>query len=193
MKTIGLTGGIGSGKSVVAGLLETLGFPVYDSDREAKRITSTSPLIRERLSERFGPEIYNGERLNKILLSSLLFCNGKNLKFANSVIHPEVMNDFLKWKEQYQACCLTIVESAILFESGFDKAVDVKISVSAPLEIRIERVQKRDGVLRESVLAKIRNQITEEERNIKSDYVIINDNCRAILPQVEFILKKLGC
>jgi dephospho-CoA kinase len=193
VKIVGLTGGIGSGKSVVAGLLKTLGFPVYDSDREAKRLTSTSPVIRERLSERFGPEIYEKGTLNKILLSSLLFCNGKNLKFANSVIHPEVMKDFLTWKEQYQTCCLTVVESAILFESGFDKAVDVKISVSAPLDLRIERVQKRDEVLRESVLARIHNQMTEEERNGKADYIIINDNCRAILPQIEYILEKLGC
>jgi dephospho-CoA kinase len=193
VKTIGLTGGIGSGKSVVAGLLATWGFPVYDSDREAKRIMSISPVVRKRLSERFGQEIYKKGALNKILLSSLLFCNKKNLKFANSVIHPEVMKDFLKWRECYQSCGLTIVESAILFESGFDKAVDVKISVSAPLEIRIERVQKRDGVLRESILDRIRNQMTEEERNEKSDYVIINDDFQAILPQVECILKRLNC
>ncbi|MDR2086300.1 MAG: dephospho-CoA kinase [Dysgonamonadaceae bacterium] len=193
MLIVGLTGGIGSGKSVVAGLFETLGFPVYDSDREAKRITATSPVIRNRLSERFGPEIYSENTLNKILLSSLLFGNEKNLKFANSVIHPEVMKDFLQWTEQHQGCRLTIVESAILFESGFDKRVDIKISVSAPLELRIERVQRRDGATKEAVLARISNQMAEEERNGKSDYIIINDNCRAILPQVEKILNELAC
>jgi dephospho-CoA kinase len=192
MITIGLTGGIGSGKSIVAGLLKTFGFPVYDSDHEAKRIMATSPVVRERLSERWGQEIYSGEKLNKILLSSLLFCNEKNLKFANSVIHPEVMKDFLHWLEQYQVCYLTILESAILFESGFDKAVDVKINVSAPLEIRIERVQKREGVTREAVWARIRNQMTDAERCYKSDYTIINDNYRAVLPQVENIVNKLG-
>jgi dephospho-CoA kinase len=192
-KIIGLTGGIGSGKSVVARLLENLGFPVYDSDREAKRITATSPVVRKRLSERFGPEIYKKKALNKKLLSHLLFNNENNLKFANSVIHPEVMSDFLQWLTQYQCYSFAVIESAILFESGFDKSVDACISVSAPLEMRIKRAQQRDGATQESIRARTRNQMTEEERNRKSDYIIINDDYRAILPQVESIVRKLDC
>jgi dephospho-CoA kinase len=192
MKIIGLTGGIGSGKSMVARLLETLGFPVYDSDREAKRITATSPAVRKSLSERFGPEIYEKETLNKILLSHLLFNNENNLKFANSVIHPEVMNDFLQWQARNQNYSLTVIESAILFESGFDKSVDIRINVSAPLDTRIKRVQQRDAATQESIRARIRNQMTEDERNRKSDYIIINDDYRAILPQVENIVRKLN-
>jgi dephospho-CoA kinase len=191
MMTIGLTGGIGSGKSMIAKLFETMGIPVYDSDAEAKKIISTSLFIRERLSEQFGPEIYPKGILNKTLLASLLFGNKKNLNFVSSVVHPEVQKDFIRWKEMQKDRSLVIIESAILFESGFDRGVDVSISVSAPCEIKIERTQKRDNLSREAVLNRMNSQMPEEERNKKSDYVIINDNCRAVLPQIEAILNKL--
>jgi dephospho-CoA kinase len=192
MKTIGLTGGIGSGKSVVARLFETMNIPVYDSDREAKKITSGSGFVRTCLIEHFGQEIYPKGVLNKKLLASLIFGNEKSLKFVNSIIHPEVQKDFIRWKEQWEDRSLVVIESAILFESGFDRGVDVSITVSAPLEIRTERVQKRDETPREAIFDRMRNQMTEEERNRKSGYVIINDNYQAILPQVENILEKLN-
>jgi dephospho-CoA kinase len=192
MKIIGLTGGMGSGKSIVARFLEYREIPVYDSDKEAKRIISDSPLIHKLLVEKFGEEIYVNEKLNKILLSYLLFHNEKNLKFANSVIHPEVKKDFIQWKAQFQAKPFTVIETAILFESGFDKDVDLVINIAAPRELRIERVQKRDKLTRESILYRMRNQLTEEERKKKADYTIINDNYQAILPQIENILSKLN-
>jgi dephospho-CoA kinase len=192
MKTIGLTGGIGSGKSIVAKFLEYREIPVYDSDREAKRIISDSPVVRKLLVKKFGEEIYINGKLNKTLLSHLLFRNEKNLKFADSVIHPEVKKDFIQWKAQFQEKPFTVIETAILFESGFDKEVDVIINVSAPLELRIERVQKRDKLTRESILYRMQNQFTEEERMEKANYTIINDNNQAILPQIENILRKLN-
>jgi dephospho-CoA kinase len=192
MITIGLTGGIGSGKSTVARLLETMDIPVYDSDREAKKIVSESEFVKNSLSGRFGPEIYLKGVLNKTLLSFLLFGNENNLKFANAIIHPEVRKDFIHWKKQREDKPFAVIESAILFESGFDKCVDVIVTVSAPPEIRIERAQKRDKVSSDEVLNRIKTQMPEEERNKKSTYVIVNDNYRPILPQVEDILKKLN-
>jgi dephospho-CoA kinase len=192
MITIGLTGGIGSGKSVVARLFETMNIPVYDSDKEAKKILSNSEFVKRGLSERFGEDIYLNGMLNKTLLSFLLFSNEKNLKFANAIIHPEVQKDFIHWTKQREDKSFVVIESAILFESGFDKCVDVIICVSAPLEIRIERTQKRDGLNLEAVLNRVKNQVSEEERNKKSAYVIINDNYQPVLPQVENIIKKLS-
>jgi dephospho-CoA kinase len=192
MITIGLTGGIGSGKSVVAKLFETMDIPVYDSDKEAQKITSTSDYVKKCLSEHFGTKIYSKEILNKKLLSSLIFGNEKNLKFANSIIHPEVQKDFIQWKTKWEDKSYVVIESAILFETGFDKGVDVCISVSAPLEIRIARTQKRDKISLESVLNRINSQMPEEEKNKKAAYIIFNDNYQAILPQVENILKKLN-
>jgi len=192
MKTIGLTGGIGSGKSVVSKLLETMGIPVYDSDKEAKRITSNSLVIQELLSKRFGSKLYPDGELNKSLLASLIFSNEENLKFVNAIIHPEVQKDFINWKKLHSNYSFVVVESAILFESGFDKIVDITINVSAPLEKRIKRVQKRDLSNRESILNRMNNQMSEEERIQKSNHTIINDDCQALLPQAEYLLKQLN-
>jgi dephospho-CoA kinase len=191
MKIIGLTGGIGSGKSTVARLFEILGIPVYNTDEEAKRITSSSSTVKQALSDRFGTKLYPDGRLDKELFSSLIFNNEENLRYANAVIHPEVKKDFLMWTEQYRTIPFVAVESAILFESGMDEMSDVTINVSSPLETRIERVQKRDHLSRESVLNRINNQMSEEERIAKSDYTIKNDGCSAILPQIENRLKVL--
>jgi dephospho-CoA kinase len=192
MKIIGLTGGIGSGKSVVAKLFETMGIPVYDTDKEAKRITSTSLLIRECLSKKFGQELYQDGQLNKSLLASLIFENKENLNYVNAIVHPEVQKDFVCWKEQYKNSRCIAIESAILFESGFDKITDVSINVSAPLEKRIERIQMRDQINRKDILNRIENQMSEDERIRKADYTIMNDDCQALLPQVKKTLKQIN-
>jgi len=192
MKTIGLTGGIGSGKSVVSKILETMDIPVYDSDKEAKKITSNSSIIQDCLSKKFGTELYCEGKLNKSLLASLIFSNKENLKFVNAAIHPEVKKDFLRWKELHKNIPFVVMESAILFESSFDKMADITINVSAPFEKKIERVQKRDLSNRESILNRMNNQMSEEERKNKSDYTIINDDNQALLPQVEYLLKQLN-
>jgi dephospho-CoA kinase len=194
LKTIGLTGGIGSGKSIAARILETMGVPLYRSDEEAKRLTNTSPVIRKALTARFGDKLFAGESLDKPLLASLIFTDKENLQFVNSVIHPVVFNDFLQWKQQQELLSqpFIAIESAILFESGLDGAVDVIFLVSAPLETRIARVEKRDQINRASVLNRIRSQQSEEERIARSDYVLINDGLQALLPQIENSLKKLS-
>jgi len=191
MKVLGITGGMGSGKSVVSQLLEMMDIPVYDSDREAKRVMDSSPLIWEKLLVRFGEKIYEQGILNKPLLASLIFNNPEHLAYVNSVVHPEVYNDFLVWKEQQTGKPWVGVESAILFESGFNQGVDKCICISAPLETRIQRVQKKSGLNRESVLDRIHNQITEEERNRLADFILVNDDKQSVLFQIENLIEQL--
>jgi dephospho-CoA kinase len=191
MKVIGITGGIGSGKSVVSQLLEVWEIPVYNSDREAKRITGSSGVIREKLSAKFGPGLYRSGALNKEMLASLIFNNPDYLAFVNSVIHPEVFRDFFEWKEKQPGKAFVGIESAILFESHFDKSVDISIAISAPLETKIRRVQQREKINRESVLNRISNQMSEEERNHLANYVIVNDDVEGLIPQIENLFEAL--
>lgn len=192
MKSIGLTGGLGSGKSVISKLLKIMDVPVYDSDSEAKKLMNTSSYIKEKLVEKFGTSIYKNGILEKKILASLIFNNQENIQYVNSVVHPEVYRDFLLWQKQYAGKCFVAIESAILFESGFDKESDVIINVSAPLELRVQRAEKRDRINRKQILNRIENQTSEEYRNFKSDYTIINNDIEALIPQVENILKVLS-
>ncbi|MDR2622927.1 MAG: dephospho-CoA kinase [Dysgonamonadaceae bacterium] len=191
MKIIGLTGGIGSGKSTVSRVLEVLGIPVYEADTESKRLVDTSPYIREQLVDAFGSQLYKNGELDKAMLASLIFGNKENLQYVNSVIHPAVFDDFRHWTERQMQSRVVVIESAILFDSGFDKTVDVTVNVSAPLEIRIRRVGERDKVSRKSIEERINSQMPEEERNRLSDYTIINDEIHALLPQVGNLLNYL--
>ena len=190
MKVVGITGGIGSGKSVVSKILETMEIPVYNSDAEAKKIMESSLFVREKLSKKFGNQLYFTGKLNKTLLAELIFNHSEYLTFVNSVIHPEVYKDFLEWKQKYVSFPILGIESAILFESGFDKYVDLSITVSAPLELRIKRLQKRESLDETTILNRIKNQMSEEERISKADYIIVNDDIQPVIPQVESILKE---
>jgi len=192
MKTIGLTGGIGSGKSTVSRLLEVMGIPVYTADTESKKLVNISPQIREQLTATFGSQLYKNGVLDKVMFASLIFGNTENLRYANSVIHPAVFEDFRHWAEQQAQSSFVVIESAILFDSGFNRSVDATVNVSAPLEVRIRRVEERDKVSRESIEARINSQMSEEERNRLSDYTIFNDERKALLPQVENLLNVLN-
>jgi dephospho-CoA kinase len=188
MKVIGLTGGIGSGKSTVSRLLNKMGIPVYIADAESKRLTESSPAIREKLTGRFGANLYADGKLNKSLLASLIFENEANLRFVNSVIHPEVRIDFERWKSQQTQSPVLVIETAILFESGFSDLVDVSVTVAAPEALRIRRLKLREGWSQESINARIQSQLPEEEKIRRSDYVIYNDDQQALIPQVEKLL-----
>lgn len=190
MIKIGITGGIGSGKSVIASLLELSGVPVYIADTESKRLTETSPVIREKLTALFGETLYKAERLDKKRLASLIFGNPERLKQVNAIIHPEVNRHFQAWAEK-QNTPLCAIESAILFESGFNRTVDVCLMVYAPMEVRIRRVLERDAVSREEVIRRIDSQLPDEVKKEKSDYVIFNDDRQALLPQVAAFLEDL--
>lgn len=144
MKTIGITGGIGSGKSYVSDILRReFGIPVYDCDKEAKRLTATDPDIRRRLIRLVGPEVFNGQELNKKLLADYLFANPENARKVNAIIHPAVQEDFKLWAGRQQKP-ITALESAILFESGFNGLVDKVILVDAPEDVRLKRAMLRD-------------------------------------------------
>ena len=191
MKIIGITGGMGSGKSVISKLLSIRGIPVYDTDSAAKRLNDTSALIRKKLSEKLGDELYAEGRLNRPLLASFIFQNPENLQFVNSVVHPEVNTDFLEWKSQ-QTAEIIAIESALLFESKLNRMVDVTVNVSAPMEIKIERIEKRNQWGREEIIARINNQISDDERNRLADFTIINDNRHSLLLQIEKLLKMIA-
>lgn len=190
MIKIGITGGIGSGKSVVAQLLSVHGIPVYIADDESKKLTNTSPVIRERLIHLFGPDIYTPEGLNKPALAKAIFGNKDLLLQVNQIIHPEVNKHFLTWSEhQQQHGCA--IESAILFESGFNKIVDVSLMVYAPFEIRIQRALQRDHSTEEALRKRIESQVSDEEKKLWADYIITNDGKQPLLPQVEKFLSQI--
>lgn len=190
MIKIGITGGIGSGKSVVASLLKISGIPVYIADIESKHLTATSLVIRKKLISLFGEELYTTEGLDKKQLASHIFGNPEYLKQVNEIIHPEVNRHFRMWVKQ-QKTPICAIESAILFESGFNQIVDTTLMVYAPKEIRIERALKRDTTSREEVICRIESQLSDEIKKEKSDYVIFNDGIRALLPQIVTFLANL--
>ncbi|MDR1738777.1 MAG: dephospho-CoA kinase [Candidatus Symbiothrix sp.] len=184
MKVLGITGGMGSGKSTVSQLLKINGMPVYNTDIVGAQLSNFSPVIRRQLTARYGDELYQTGVLNRPMLATLIFNRKEDMKFVNSVIHPEVQKHFEDWKTQHADKAWTGIESAILFESGFHLLVDQILLVTAPLELRIERVRKRDGLDRETILQRIRHQLPDEQKAFLSEYVLINDNQQAIIPQI---------
>jgi len=191
MIILGITGGIGSGKSTISSFLESAGIPVYIADDMAKQLTNTSPEIKKQLISHFGDDLFENNILNKNRLASIIFNNAENLKIANSIIHPVVLKDFKEWTKQHSQCKLLAQETAILFESGFNKTVDFTITVTAPQEIRINRVMNRSKLTREEILNRMASQLPEEEKCKKSDFVVYNDNKRAIIPQIENIIQQI--
>lgn len=181
---IGITGGIGSGKSVVSRLLEVMGVPVYISDTESKQITSTDPVIRKELCELVGESVFIDGRLNKPLLASYLFASTDHAQRVNGIIHPRVKDDFRRWTTEHPSAKIVGMESAILIESGFAGEVDVVVMVYAPMEIRVRRVLQRDCSSRELVLKRIESQMSDEEKRTQAAFTIVNDGETAIIPQV---------
>ncbi|MDR1402848.1 MAG: dephospho-CoA kinase [Tannerellaceae bacterium] len=187
MIKLGLTGGIGSGKSTVASLFDMAGVPVYIADTESKRLTNTSPVIRKGLIDLFGKDLYIDGALDKKRLASLIFNDKDNLNRVNAIIHPEVNRDFLQWVSGQQTSVCAI-ETAILFESGFDKSVDMSVMVYAPFELRIERAVTRDKAPYEEIIRRVHNQLPDEIKKERADFIIYNDDKQALIPQVEKLM-----
>lgn len=187
---IGITGGIGSGKSVVSRLLGVMGIPVYDSDSETKRLMASDGGIRKELQALVGEEVYAGGVLNKSLLASYLFANAENARRVNGIIHPRVKEDFRQWVQRHSASPIVGIESAILVEAGFTKEVDSIVMVYAPEEVRVARAVRRDASSRELIEKRIRSQMDDEEKRGYADFVIVNDGERALIPQV---MKLVSC
>jgi dephospho-CoA kinase len=188
MIKIAITGGIGSGKSVVCEIFRLHGIPVFDADMEAKKLNDTSPVIREKLMQLFGNDLYENNLLNRQKFASFIFSNPENLQKVNSIIHPEVAAHFEKWTNEQKKTPLVVIETAILFESGFDKLVDKTVTVYSPKSTRVKRVAKRDNTGAKQIEARMNSQLSEEEKIKLADFLIINDNRESLIKQVEIIL-----
>lgn len=181
---IAITGGIGSGKSVVSQVLRVAGFAVYDCDDRAKWLMNHSPIIKQNLIDKFGKSVNNPDgSLNRTALSAIIFNNKDSLLYVNSLVHPAVRNDIMQWLDEQSGNC-KFIETAILKEGGLDEMVDKVWNVVAPLEVRIERVMRRNNASREQVLERIANQNTSFQSETKPVTEIINDNITALLPQI---------
>ncbi|MBR5395379.1 MAG: dephospho-CoA kinase [Bacteroidaceae bacterium] len=175
-RSIGITGGIGSGKSYISNLLrQRFGIPVYDCDIEAKRLTVTDEEIRGKLIQLVGPEVYNGEKLVRQRLAQYLFANSEHVGQVNAIIHPAVLKDFKNWADR-QHKPIVALESAILYESGFNEYVDYVLFVDAPKEIRLDRAMQRDTASAERIKARMQMQYPELHRKL-ADFII--DNSKA--------------
>jgi len=183
MLKVGLTGGIGSGKSTVAKIFETLGIPIYYADDAAKHLMNTDPGIRDVIIQHFGKESYNEGQLNRKHIASIVFNDEKKLELLNSITHPATISHANEWIQK-QTTPYIIKEAALLFESDAYKSLDKIIGVSAPLELRIERTIQRDHVTREEVVKRISRQMNEEEKMKRCDFVLINDEKELLIPQV---------
>ncbi|HYX09560.1 MAG TPA: dephospho-CoA kinase [Bacteroidales bacterium] len=191
MLKIGLTGGIGSGKSLVAKIFLDLEVPVYPADERAKSIYNTNDSVKREIINLLGQSVYQDNKINRKKLAALIFRNKNLLEKVNQIVHPAVRGDFEDWCRQYTDKKYVLQEAAILFESGSNKHMDYIISVDAPVEVRIKRVMDRDGMPREQVLERINHQMEDKERNELSDFIIYNDGTRLLLPQVLEIHQKI--
>ncbi len=190
MIKVGLTGNIGSGKSTVAGVFETLGVPVYHADTEAKKFLDSKD-VRESLKKKFGSEIFEKGKINRRMLAGLVFNDKQALGFLNSLIHPLVGKDFEKWVGVHSLAPYVVQEAAILFESGFYKMFDKVITVISTPGQAVRRVMLRDDVPEEEVVRRMKNQWPAEKKKELSDFVIYNDNSKLVIPQVIDIHRQL--
>ena len=187
---IGLTGGIGSGKSMVSKLLTTYKIAVYDSDTRAKSLMENDDKIIHSITQILGKEAYTDGKLNRRFVAEAVFASSSKLLQINTIVHSAVIDDFSRWAE-LQAAHILVFESAIIFENGLEKYFDKIIAVVAPQKLRIERVKRRSGLSRKEILNRIKNQTSSKTLRQRADYVVINDDRTAIIPQVERILKSI--
>ncbi len=186
---IGITGGIGSGKSVVANILNSMGYPVYNSDDRAKVLINKDSGLILKIKESFG-NVYNTEGLDRQKMANIVFNNPEKLALLNSLVHPAVGHDFDLWVKK-QSSSLVFKEAAILFETGIYKTLNKVILVTCPLPIKIKRVMERDSVSQEDVENRMKNQWSDEQKIKLSDYVIDNSGNKLLIPQVQKILNHL--
>lgn len=183
MLKIGLTGGIGSGKSTVAKIFETLGIPVYYADAEAKRLMNSSETLKKVIRQNFGEATYENDQLNRKYLAGIVFNNPEKLELLNALIHPVTINDAEQWMQQ-QSAPYSIKEAALLFESGAAENLDLIVGVYAPQALRIKRVMKRDGLTADEIMKRINRQVNEEMKMKLCDFVITNNEQELLVPQV---------
>lgn len=183
MLKIGLTGGIGSGKSTVAHIFELLGIPVYSADAAAKKLMNEDEALKQQLIHHFGAETYSNGELNRPYLASIVFANKEKLELLNSIVHPVTIADAERWFLSQKAP-YALKEAALLFESGAAEGLDAVIGITAPETLRIKRVMDRDGVTAADVKKRMYNQVDETIKVRLCDYVIVNNEQQLILPQI---------
>ena len=184
MLRVGLTGGIGSGKSLICSILEKFRVPVYYADAEARRLMNADPGLKDRIRALMGEKAYRNEELDRKYLAERLFGNQEMLEAMNALVHPAVHKDFNVWTQAYKEAPYVVKEAAILFESGAHRELDSTVLVFAPVELRIRRVMERDQCDREAVLKRMSHQMAEDELKELADHVIVNDGEQMLLPQV---------
>ena len=184
MLKIGITGGIGAGKSTVAGIFKVLGVPVFDADATAKNILNTDPILREQIAAAFGSETYKNGLLDKKYLATLVFNNPDQLAKLNALVHPATIAAADKWASSFADRPYIIKEAALLFEAGTYVGLDYIIGVTAPVELRIARVMARDQVSREEVLSRMQHQLDDTEKMKRCDFVIDNNEASLVIPEV---------
>ncbi|MCH4830538.1 dephospho-CoA kinase [Flavobacterium columnare] len=190
-KVIGLTGGIGSGKTTIARLFQDKGIPIYIADEEARKIMEL-PQIIQQVTELFGSSVLLEGKINRKQLAQIVFNNPSKLKTLNNLIHPLVAKHFDQWLQLHHFHSFVVKESAILIESGNYKKCDKIILVTASEETRIKRVMQRDNLTKKAVLDRMQNQLSDEKKRLKSDFVIINENLKETQKQFDDILKILS-
>ena len=193
MIKVGITGGIGSGKTYVCKLLELMNFSVFYSDAEAKKIQDTNAYVRTKLIEFFGEEVYTEHGLNRKYIAEIIFNNPTAKKQLEEIIHPKVAEAFATWCKEKENTDerIVFIESAILYESGFDKIVDKVVMIYADEEVRIERSMQRDGADRTAIEERIKNQSSDNDKRLKADFVIHNNPDDHVNKQIIEIIKKL--
>lgn len=191
-RLIALTGGIGAGKSVVAGILRTMGYPVYDCDDEARRLMDSSLEIKLLIKNLIGERCVDcSMNLNRPAISEIVFHDSEKLSQLNGIVHHHVREDIIRWQHSHSNGQLLFVETAILYQSGIDKLVDAVIDVTASESIRISRVMARNNVTAEHAKARIDAQKNDISERHKFTFTIVNDGTAAILPQIEDIISSL--
>ena len=190
MLQIGITGGIGSGKSTVTRIFEILGIPVYYADTAAKRLMNEDPELRELLITHFGAKTFENGELNRAYLSAIVFNNKEKLELLNSLVHPVTIRDAGEWMQK-QTAPYAIKEAALIFESGAQEHLDYVIGVSSPVNLRIHRAMNRDSISRAEVTARMAKQIHEPIKMRLCNFIITNDEQQLLTPQVLLLHKKL--
>ena len=183
MLKIGLTGGIGSGKTTVAQIFEVLGIPVYYADPAARDLMNQNPELKKQIISAFGPEVYKEGKLDRAYLGGLVFADAEKLARLNSIVHPATLRDAETWMKN-QKTPYAIKEAALIFEAGLEKFFDFMVGVTAPESLRMERSINRDQTTAENVLHRMQQQMDEKEKISRCDFVIVNDGLQALLPQV---------
>ena len=190
MLNVGLTGGIGSGKTIASKIFEVLGIPVYQADVAAKRLMETNPVLKNQLIEQFGNDAFVDGKLNRSYIAEIIFNDKEKLQLINSLVHPYTIQDGIEWMKK-QTTPYAIKEAALIFESGSQSNFDYIIGISSPLTLRLNRTLKRDNINRELVLEKMENQLDEETKMKLCDFVLLNDERTLLTTQVLAVHEKL--